>query len=57
MQTYTTNTADDNIVVSSQVETRAERWARRISREKRISVTHALIVLQANGAVRQARDE
>jgi hypothetical protein len=57
MPPYTTNSADGNIVVSSEVDTRAERWARRISREKGISVTHALTVLQANGAVRLARDE
>jgi hypothetical protein len=54
---YTIQNTSSNIVVTGQVETHADRWARRISRENRISIAHAQAVLLANGIVKEAGDE
>jgi hypothetical protein len=53
MQPYTIQSPCGNIVKTDQVETYADRWARRISRENRISFVHAQAVLQANGIVKE----
>jgi hypothetical protein len=57
MQLYTNQNTSGNIVVNGAVETRADRWARRISRAKRISLAHAQALLQVNGIVKEARDD
>jgi hypothetical protein len=57
MQPYNIHNTSGNIVVVGQVETHADRWARRISRENRISIAHAQAVLQVNRAVKEPRDE
>jgi hypothetical protein len=57
MQSYTIQNTSSNIVIAGRVETRADRWARRISRESRISISHAQAVLQANGIVKEPRDD
>jgi hypothetical protein len=57
MQPYNIHNTSGNTVVAGQVETHADRWARRISRENRISIAHAQAVLQVNGAVKKSHDE
>jgi hypothetical protein len=57
MRHYTIQNTNRNIVVTGQVETHADRWARRISRENHVSIAHAQAILLANGVVKEARDE
>ncbi len=57
MQLYTIQTTGGNIVMTGAVETHADRWARRISRDSGISIAHAEAVLQANGMVKERRDD
>jgi hypothetical protein len=57
MQSYTIQNTSGNIVMTGHIETHADRWARRISRESRISIAHAQAVLQANGIVKEPRDD
>ena len=57
MRLYTIQDTIGNIAVAGQVETHADRWARRISRENRISIANAKAHLQANGIVKDQRDD
>jgi hypothetical protein len=57
MQSYTIQNTSGKIVMTGHIETHADRWARRISRESRISIAHAQAVLQANGIVKEPRDD
>ncbi len=57
MQSYTIQDASRNSIMTDRVETHNDRWARRISRENRISIAHAQAVLQANGMVKERRDD
>jgi hypothetical protein len=57
MEPYIIQNTSRNSVMADRVETHTDRWARRISRENRISFVHAQAVLDANGIVKEPRDD
>jgi hypothetical protein len=57
MDSYTNFDNNRNIDVAEDVERVTDRWARRLSRDSRISYDHALAVVQANAIVKGTRDD